>query len=127
MVRVVRLRIRHPSSSCRYDVFEVVALSATPWPGGITRGPLDIRSQNVAISQTHHLLLPPPMDYSSGGIMNSMCSPFFPDLRDGLRQFLVDKTKLIENIVINKHLDGHVDLVVRPRRCGKSTMLQMLK
>ena len=67
------------------------------------------------------------MDYSSGGVLGSMCSPFFPQLRNALRQFLVDKTQLIENIVINNHLNGHVDLVLRPRRCGKSTMLQMLR
>ena len=55
-----------------------------------------------------------------------MCSPFFPQLRNQLGRFLVDKTKLIEN-VINDGLNGNVDLVLRPRRCGKSTMLQMLK
>jgi hypothetical protein len=66
------------------------------------------------------------MDYSSG-IPNSMCSPFFPDLRKDLGPYLIDKTKLIENIVVNNRLTGHVDLVLRPRRSGKSTMLQMLK
>jgi len=43
-----------------------------------------------------------------------------------LGRFLVDKTKLIEEIV-NSHMRGKVDLVLRPRRCGKSTMLPMLK
>jgi predicted AAA+ superfamily ATPase len=50
----------------------------------------------------------------------------YPQLRKQLGPFLVDKTKLIENIVENS-LNGNVDLVLRPRRCGKSTMLQMLK
>jgi hypothetical protein len=56
-----------------------------------------------------------------------MYSPFFPDLRSDLGPYLVDKTKLIENIVVNNRLTGQVDLVLRPRRSGKSTMLQMLK
>jgi hypothetical protein len=64
------------------------------------------------------------MDYSRG-VLRSMCSPFFPDLRNQLGPFLVDKTKLIEKIV-DRGLNGQVDLVLRPRRCGKSTMLQML-
>jgi len=68
-----------------------------------------------------------PVDYKSGGVLNPMCPPFFPELRNGLRQFFVDKTKLIENIVDNGHLNGYISLVLRPRRCGKSTMLQMLK
>jgi predicted AAA+ superfamily ATPase len=66
------------------------------------------------------------MDYSRG-VLKSMNSPFFPDMRRNLGPYLVDKTKLIENIVVNNRLTGHVDLVLRPRRCGKSTMLQMLK
>ena len=66
------------------------------------------------------------MDYSID-VLNTMCSPFFPDLRADLGPYLVDKTELIENIVVNNHLRGHVDLVLRPRRCGKSTMLQMLR
>jgi hypothetical protein len=65
------------------------------------------------------------MDYSHG-VLISKCGPFFPDLRAILGPFLVDKTKLIENIVVNG-LNGDVDLVFRPRRCGKSTMLQMLQ
>ena len=64
-------------------------------------------------------------DYSGGRIV-SMCSPFFPDLRKDLGRFLVDKTKLIEDI-IDSRMHGKVDLVLRPRRCGKSTMLQMVK
>ena len=67
-----------------------------------------------------------PVDYS-GGVLNVMSSNFFPDLRRDLGRFLVDKTKLIENIVDRRRLTRHVDLVLRPRRCGKSTMLQMLK
>jgi predicted AAA+ superfamily ATPase len=55
-----------------------------------------------------------------------MCSPFFPQLHQQLGPFLVDKTKLIE-MVIHDGLNGNVDLVLRPRRCGKTTMLQMLK
>jgi predicted AAA+ superfamily ATPase len=66
------------------------------------------------------------MDYSRG-VLNVMCSPFFPDLRSDLGPYLVDKTELIKKIVDNNCLTGHVDLVLRPRRCGKSTMLQMLK
>ncbi|KIM74728.1 hypothetical protein PILCRDRAFT_695764 [Piloderma croceum F 1598] len=55
-----------------------------------------------------------------------MSSNFFPELRGELGPYLVDKTKLIENIVVHRRLTRHVDLVLRPRRCGKSTMLQML-
>ena len=68
------------------------------------------------------------MDYSTG-VLNSMCTPFFPDLREELGLSLVDKTELIEDIVAKNFLSslkGHVDLILRPRRCGKSTMLQML-
>jgi predicted AAA+ superfamily ATPase len=65
------------------------------------------------------------MDYSTG-ILNTMSSNFFPVLRKELGPYLVDKTKLIENIVDDGRLVRHVDLVLRPRRCGKSTMLQML-
>jgi len=67
-----------------------------------------------------------PMDYSTG-VLNTMSSNFFPVLRGELGPYLVDKTKLIENIVVHRRLTRHVDLVLRPRRCGKSTMLQMLK
>ena len=67
----------------------------------------------------------PTMDYSHG-VLESMCSPFFPQLRQQLGPFLVDKTKLIETI-LHCGLNGNVDLVLRPRRGGKSTMLQMLK
>jgi hypothetical protein len=66
------------------------------------------------------------VNYSTG-VLNTMCSPFFPVLRKDLGPYLVDKTKLIENIVVHGHLSGHVDLVLRPRRSGKSTMLQMLR
>ena len=66
------------------------------------------------------------VDYSTG-VLNSKCTPFFPDLRKELGPYLVDKTMLIENIVVHNRLNGHVDLILRPRRCGKSTMLQMLK
>ncbi|KIL58829.1 hypothetical protein M378DRAFT_170096 [Amanita muscaria Koide BX008] len=65
------------------------------------------------------------MDYSSG-VLQPMCSPFFPQLRQLLGPFLVDKTMLIEKIV-NNSLNGIVHLVLRPRRCGKTTMLLMLK
>jgi hypothetical protein len=64
-------------------------------------------------------------DYS-GGRPLAMCSSFFPELRKDLGRFLVDKTKLIEDIV-DSRMQGKVDLVLRPRRCGKSTMLQMIK
>jgi predicted AAA+ superfamily ATPase len=68
------------------------------------------------------------MDYSHGVLkpIRHDETPFFPKLRKQLGPFLVDKTKLIENIV-NHGLNGDVDLVLRPRRCGKSTMLHMLK
>ena len=65
------------------------------------------------------------MDYSRG-VLRAMCSPFFPQLRKQLGPFLVDKTKLIE-VIIDRGLNGNVEFVLRPRRCGKSTMLQMLK
>jgi len=67
----------------------------------------------------------PAMDYSHG-VLKPMCSPIFPQLRKQLGPFLVDKTKLIEAIIDNG-LNGNVQLVLRPRRCGKSTMLHMLK
>ena len=67
----------------------------------------------------------PTMDYSHG-VLTAMCSPFFPQLRKWLGPFLVNKMKLIEAIV-DKGLDGNVELVLRPRRCGKTTMLFMLK
>ena len=66
------------------------------------------------------------VDYSTG-TLDFMSSNFFPDLRRKLGPYLVDKTKLIEDIVVRGRLTGDVDLVLRPRRCGKSTMLQMLK
>jgi predicted AAA+ superfamily ATPase len=47
-------------------------------------------------------------------------------MRKQLGPYLVDKTKLIKQIVDNG-LNGNVHLVLRPRRCGKTTMLQMLK
>ena len=72
-----------------------------------------------------HVLTVNRPDYS-GGRLVSMCSSFFPDLREDLGRFLVDKTKLIEDIV-NSRMCGKVDLVLRPRRCGKSTMLQMIR
>jgi predicted AAA+ superfamily ATPase len=65
------------------------------------------------------------MDYGHG-VLQSMCSPFFPQLRKQLGPFLVDKTKLIEKLVENG-LNGNVDHVLRPRRCGKTTTLLMLK
>ena len=68
------------------------------------------------------------MDYSSTGTLGAMCSNLFPMMRRTLGRYLVDKTKLIETIVDRDRLTGgYVDLVLRPRRCGKSTMLQMLK
>ena len=85
--------------------------------GGIATSP-------VTISDLDILIL--PMDYSTG-VLNTMSSNFFPELRGELGPYLVDKTKLIENIVDRRRLTRHVDLVLRPRRCGKSTMLQMLK
>jgi len=63
------------------------------------------------------------MNYSRG-VLPAMCPPSFPALRGTPGPFLVDKTRLIENIVDNNPLTGDVDLVPRPRRCGKSTMLQ---
>ena len=38
------------------------------------------------------------MDYSHG-VLKSMCSPFFPQLRKKLGRFLVDKMMLIKAIV----------------------------
>ena len=70
-------------------------------------------------------LVPPTMDYSHG-VLDPLCSPLFSKLREQLGPYLVDKTKLIENIVHNS-LNGSADLVLRPRHCGKSTMLHMLK
>ena len=67
------------------------------------------------------------MDYSTGAL-DGLISNLFPALREKLGPYLVDKTKLIENIIDDRRLKGHqVDLVLRPRHSGKSTMLQMLK
>ena len=67
------------------------------------------------------------MDYSTG-VLKPMLSNLFPRLRKTLGPYLVDKTKLIENLIVDGALTGGgVDLVLRPRRCGKSTMLEMLK
>jgi predicted AAA+ superfamily ATPase len=63
-------------------------------------------------------------DYSYG-TLKSMVSPFFPQMREKLGPFLVDKTELIERI-IKFGLRGDVDLVLRPRRCSKTTTLQMI-
>jgi predicted AAA+ superfamily ATPase len=65
------------------------------------------------------------MDYTHG-VLAPMCSPVFHKLRSQLGPYLVDKTKLIENIV-ETGMSGKVNLVLRPRRCGKTTMLYMLK
>jgi hypothetical protein len=62
----------------------------------------------------------------SHGMLVAMCPPFFPDLRETLGPYLINKTMLIERIV-NTRMRGLVDLFLRPRRCGKSTMLQMLR
>ena len=76
---------------------------------------------------------PPPkgvnaVDYSRG-VLKPMCSAFFGQLRKQLGPYLVDKTQLIDKIVNDglNGLNGNVHLVLRPRRCGKTTMLQMLK
>ena len=87
--------------------------------------PYYVVSLSLSTAVVRSLILP-IMDYSDG-VLNSMASNFFPDLRRSLGPYLVDKTKLIENIVDRHLLTGHVSLVLRPRRCGKSTMLQMLK
>ena len=55
-----------------------------------------------------------------------MRGPSFPGMRKSLGPYLVDKTALIEKIVITG-LYQRVDLVLRPRRCGKSCMLHMLR
>jgi hypothetical protein len=70
-------------------------------------------------------MTPHPVDYSTG-VLKPIISNLFPMLRETLGPYLVDKTTLIENL-IHRLGSGVVDLVLRPRRCGKSTMLQMLK
>ena len=92
---------------------------------------MSMMSLSVAISNSNVVMISlssndqPTMDYSHG-VLSSMCAPSFPMLHKQLGPFLVDKTKLIKNIV--KHgLNGNVDLVLRPRRCSKTTMLHMLK
>ena len=62
----------------------------------------------------------------SHSVLTAMCSPFFPQLQEGLGPFLVDKMKLIEAIV-DKGLNRSVELILQPRCCGKTTMLLMLK
>ncbi len=66
------------------------------------------------------------MDYSHGALKVMNYPLLFHDLRSILGPYLVDKTNLIKDVVDN-NWEGNVDLVLRPRRCGKSTMLQMLK
>ena len=63
------------------------------------------------------------MDYSRG-VLKPTNTSLFPDLRRNLGPYLVDKTELIENVILNNRT-GDVGLVLRPRRCGKSTMLQI--
>ena len=65
------------------------------------------------------------MDYSRG-VLKAMNASSFPVMRTNLGPYLVDKTELIKKIVDN-NFTGDVHLVLRPRLCGKSTMLQMLK
>ena len=95
---------------------------------------LSMMSSSVAISNSNVVTRDidflnshsqPAMDYSHG-VLKPMCSPIFPQLRKQLGPFLVDKTKLIEKIA-DRGLTGKVELVLRPRRCGKTTMLQMLR
>jgi len=50
------------------------------------------------------------MNYSRG-VLESMCSPFFPQLHKQLGPFLVDKTKLIKKLAENG-LNGNVDHVL---------------
>ena len=70
---------------------------------------------------SHPDILIHPMDYSTGAL-NAMYSNFLPHwLREDLGPYLVDKTKLIENIIVDHSLIGRqVDLVLRPRCSGKS-------
>ena len=69
---------------------------------------------------SHPDILIHSMDYSTGAL-NAMYSNFLPQLREDLGPYLVDKTKLIENIIVDHSLIGHqVDLVLRPRCSGKS-------
>jgi Predicted AAA-ATPase len=63
---------------------------------------------------------------SSRGTLSAFRGPAFPGLRMSLGPYLVDKTAVIEKIV-KTGLYQRVDLVLRPRRCGKSCMLHMLR
>src|ERR1700722_16682415 len=69
-----------------------------------------------------------PMEDYRDGRLKAMSSSFFPELRAELGPSHSYKTKLIENIMVHHLIIGqHINLVLRPRRCGKSTMLQMQK
>ena len=53
------------------------------------------------------------MDYSTG-TLSSMSSNLFPPLREEPGPYLVDKTKLIENLIVDGALTGGgVDLVLQ--------------
>jgi hypothetical protein len=57
------------------------------------------------------------MDYSTG-VLNTMSSNFFPELRGELGPYLVDKTKLIENIVVHRRLTPMLILFFDPDVAG---------
>jgi Predicted AAA-ATPase len=59
------------------------------------------------------------------GSLSGTVDPTFRVMRKFLGPYLVDKTALIERIVDRGF--GEVDLVLRPRRCGKSSMLNMIR
>ena len=60
------------------------------------------------------------------GNLLSLVGPDFREMRYSLGRFFVDRTALIERIITHG-MGQRVDLVLRPRRCGKSCMLHMLK
>ena len=71
--------------------------------------------QVILLSSSPHL----SSDYSIG-VLNTICSPFFPCGRIWVHISLTKRSlsKMSSSILLNNRLRGHVDLVLRPRRCG---------
>jgi hypothetical protein len=64
-------------------------------------------------------------DDESEGVSTTLTDVHFPGMRNVLGRFYIDKTELIEKLISMG--EKRVDFVLRPRRCGKSAMLSMLR
>jgi hypothetical protein len=63
--------------------------------------------------------------HHSNGSLETLSGPTFPGMRSVLGQYLIDKTELIARI-LSQGMSQQADLILRPRRCGKSCMLRMI-